>query len=276
MKLCSFPPNLPNIATLPKFFCIEGKTSRPHLESSGSAQDLPVRILLLQAKGSAWSPSDFWLIHTSQSSWDCACQELAASPSLASWLGGHLAHEGRGTELTGAAQLSARGPGPCWQNHSPCSSDEDGLVQVEHQVFRAKNKLEMWAQAILAKSSSVQAGHCPMGTLEHLWAYRNPRNKLFMTFLLAQLPLLFFPGGSLPSINASIICLIKMKSIFDTSPPDPTPYSRVKDVFPPLQREAMLFLALYFQSSWATLTCHFFSSLVFNAFISRLDLDRKI
>lgn len=99
---------------------------------------------------------------------------------------------------------------------------------------------------------------------------------MFMTFLLAQLPFLFFPGGSLPSINTSIIFLIKMKSIFDTSPPDPTPYSRVKDAFPPLQWGAMLFLALYFQSSWGTLTYHFFSSLVFNAFISWLDLDRKI
>lgn len=76
-------------------------------------------VLQLQAKGSAWSPSDFWPIHMSQSSWECACRELAASPSLASWLGGHLAHGGRGTELTSAAQLSVRGPGPCWQNHSP-------------------------------------------------------------------------------------------------------------------------------------------------------------
>lgn len=115
-----------------------------------------------------------------------------------------------------------------------------------------------------------------MGTLEHLWARRNRRNKIFMIFLLAQLPFLFFPGGSLPSINTSIIFLIKMKSIFHSSPPDPTPYSRVKDVFPPLQCEAMLFLGLYFQSSWAMLTYHFFSSLVFNAFISWLDLDRKI
>lgn len=144
MELSFFPQTyLPNIATFPKPFSIEGKAFKPHLGSADCAQDPHVCVLQLRAKGSVWSPSHFWLIHTSQSSWECACRELAASPSLASWLGGHLAHEGRGTELTSAAQLSVRGPGPCWQNHSPCSSDEDGLAQVEHQVFRAKNKLEM-------------------------------------------------------------------------------------------------------------------------------------
>lgn len=250
---------IPNIATFPQFSCMEGKTSKPHLESAGCAQDLHVRILQLRAEGSAWSPSDFWLTHTRaraagivpvrgwlparawQVVWVVTWHTRAvapSSPALPSWALEHPVPAGTITLPTPEMKMD-------WSKWSIRSSGP-------------KIKLEIWAQAILAKSSSVQAGHYPVGTLEHLWAYRNPRNKPFMTFLLAQLPFRFYPGGSLPSINTSVICLIKMKSIFDTSPPDPTRYSRVKVVFPPLQREAMLFLALYFQLSWATLTCHFF------------------
>lgn len=52
MELFSFPKNdLPDIATFPRYFSVEGETSKPRL-GPGSAQDLHASVLQLQAKGS--------------------------------------------------------------------------------------------------------------------------------------------------------------------------------------------------------------------------------
>jgi len=102
-------------------------------------------------KGSAWSGTRrcvvFIRLRSNASKAECLGTFLlwtwAAGLRLATWLDGHLAHVAHGSGFNSTAWRSVRGPGPCWQNDSPCSIYEDGLVQVEHQVFKPKYKLEM-------------------------------------------------------------------------------------------------------------------------------------
>lgn len=157
--ILSFQNHLLNAATFPNLSVLKVKIFRTHPELAGSPWDVPSwqHSPALQprgagcCKGSAWSGAQRCAVfprllssaHKPECLGTCLLPNWAASLCLASWLAGHLAQAAHGTEFNSAVQLSVRGPGPCWQNCFPCSVYEDGLVQVELQVFKPKNKLEM-------------------------------------------------------------------------------------------------------------------------------------
>lgn len=140
-EVCSCPPlqTYPlNPATFPNLSVEKAKTFGPHRQSAGCAwavhsiQHSPA--LQLRGAGtckdSAWSGTQRCVVFIGllpnarkpARLGTCLPRSWAASLCLASWLDGHLAHVAHGTEFDSTAQLSVRGPGPCWQITLPAPS----------------------------------------------------------------------------------------------------------------------------------------------------------